>query len=68
MELVRDPTKYYLIENEFFDHVVIEKEQKLKVLSEEEWNKIIINKSIENVCQKNLIFSIFKGIPKEIRK
>lgn len=26
------------------------------------------NKSLENICQKNLIFSIMKGIPKEVRK
>lgn len=47
---------------------MVEKDQHLKVLDLEEWRSILKKKSLEGVCQKNLVFSIMKGIPNKVRK
>lgn len=57
-----------MIENEFFNNIVVERDERLKILTLEEWTMVIKNKSLEKICKKNLLFSIMKGIPKEVRK
>ena len=67
MGLGREHTKYYMIENEFFNDVMVEKDENLRVLDLKDWRAMIKNKNLEGFCRKNILFSIMKGIPKEVR-
>jgi len=63
-----EPLRYYVIENEYFNDVVVERDEAARILTPEEWQAIIRTHSYHNICRKNLIFSILKGIPFEVRK
>lgn len=46
----------------------MERDEAARVLTSDEWQQIIRTHSYEKICRKNLIFSILKGIPFEVRK